>query len=222
MAGTNGSLHQTHIPSQTLDRLFTALDPKSLILSHFQSNQEKPNFLQLTTESFVMERGPRYKAYSDLRESKLRMKQARNQSTEKEPSLSPPKKQAKQGIFPRKTGSSVLAQSVPDFAAVVRKENRKPPPGMMPVMMEKKSLTPPAKNSRKVLYGAGAGSGSKSVNSGEKRSGGIMTGRKSYACMEELKGFSVAAAYAINGENRGGRSGRGRGVGKTVLGYRQY
>lgn len=93
--------------------------------------------------------------------------------------------------------------------------------GMLPVVMEK-SLTPPANNSK--MYGVGersGGWGSKSVNSGEKRSGGIIMGRKSYACMEELKGFSAAAANAINGENRGGRNGRG-GVGKTVLGYRQY
>lgn len=167
-----------------------------------------------------MERGPRYKAYCDLRESKLRMKKLVNQSPEQEPNLSPPKKQVKfQGSFPRK-GSSVLAQSVPDFSAVVRKENRKPPVGMLPAVMET-SLTPPTKNSK--MYGVGAksgGGGSKSVNSGEKRSGGIIMGRKSYACMEELKGFSAAAANAINGENRGGRN--GRGVGKTVLGYRQY
>ncbi|KAH7857168.1 hypothetical protein Vadar_009782 [Vaccinium darrowii] len=125
-----------------------------------------------------------------------------------------------QGSLPRK-GSSILAQSVPDFFVVVRKENRKPSVGMLPVVMEK-SLTPPAKNSK--MYGVEArsgGGGSKAVNSGEKRSGGIIMGRKSYACMEELKGFSAAATNAINGENRGGRNGRG-GVGKTVLGYRQY
>lgn len=171
-----------------------------------------------------MERGPRYKAYSDLREKNLRMKQSRNQpiEKEKEPSLSPLKKQGK--LLPQKTGYSVLAQSVPDFAAVVRKENRRPPPGMMPtVTEEKKSMTPPAKSSRKTWYGPGPGS--KSANSGEKRSGGILMGRKSYACLDELKGFSAAAASAINGENRGGRSvrgGGGGGVGKTVLGYRQY
>ncbi|KAL0010180.1 hypothetical protein SO802_005288 [Lithocarpus litseifolius] len=89
-------------------------------------------------------------------------------------------------------GSSVLAQSVPDFSATLRKENRKP-------------------NSR----------GSKSANAGEKRGvGGGLMARKSYASVEELKGLSLAAANAINSENRGGRN--GRVVGKVVLGYRQF
>jgi hypothetical protein len=48
--------------------------------------------------------------------------------------------------------------------------------------------------------------------------------RKSYASVEELKGLSLAAANAINGDNRGNRGGRGVGVGvgKNVLGYRKF
>uniref|UniRef100_A0A5B7CC28 Uncharacterized protein n=1 Tax=Davidia involucrata TaxID=16924 RepID=A0A5B7CC28_DAVIN len=219
MAETIGSLQPTYQQNHTLD-------PKSLILSQF-SESHKPNLLQLTTESFVMERGPRYKAYAELRESKLRMnnlKQQRHQQPqEHELNLSPPKKQVKfQGSFPAtptgRKASSVLAQSVPDFSAALRKENRKPS-SMLPPMMEK-SRTPPAGSKNSKLYGVGAKlGGSKSANSGEKRCGGLMA-RKSYASVEELKGLSSAAAHAINGENKGVRG--GRGIGKTVLGCRQY
>ncbi|XAR51530.1 hypothetical protein NMG60_11006180 [Bertholletia excelsa] len=205
-----------------LNCLFTALDPKSLILSQFGDDQQ-PNLLQLTTESFIMERGPRYKAYAELRESRLIMKSLRQQARECESNQSPLKKHVKfQGSLPeaparRKGPSSVLAQSVPDFSAALRKENRKPPPSMLPPLVEK-SLTPPATKSK--LYGVGSRSGgSRSANSGEKRAGGLMA-RKSYANVEDLKGFSSAAAKAIAGENRGVRG--GRGVAKTILGCRQY
>ncbi|XP_059641643.1 uncharacterized protein LOC132283663 [Cornus florida] len=223
MAATIGTLLPNYQQNKTLDCFSTALDPKSLILSQF-SDSEKPNLLQLKTESFVMERGPRYKAYADLRESKLRMKNMRQQQPqEQEFNLSPPKKQVRfQKNFPAtpigRKGSSVLAQSVPDFSAVLRKENRKPA-SMLPPMMEK-SATPPANSKSAKLYGIGAKSGgSRSANSGEKRCGGLMA-RKSYASVEELKGLSAVAANAINGENRGGKG--GRGIGKTVLGCRQY
>ncbi|KAI8567822.1 hypothetical protein RHMOL_Rhmol02G0151300 [Rhododendron molle] len=66
------------------------------------------------------------------------------------------------------------------FAAVVRTKNWKPLPGMMPVMMEKKSLTPRQRTQIECVVRGRVGSMSKSVNSGEKRSGGIMMGRKSY------------------------------------------
>jgi hypothetical protein len=110
-------------------------------------------------------------------------------------------------------GLSVLAQSVPDFSATLRKENRKP----------RQELTPPSKNVLKMNNGLLSNSrGSKSANAGEKRNGGLLMARKSYASVEELKGLSLAAANAINGENRGNRGGRGIGTGKTVLGYRQF
>lgn len=227
MAGTNESLIQT----QTLHSLYAALDPKSLILSQF-SNSDQPQFLQLTADScLLMERGPRYKAYADLREKKLRikhMKQSIPEEEEKEKEfqeafvVTPPKKQVKfQGSLltpPKRTkGSSILAQSVPDFSSALRKENRKPPPTMLPTLKEKSATPPPAGSKSGKLYG-GVG-GSKSVNSGEKRIGGLMMTRKSYANVEELKGLASVARSAINGENRVGRT--NRVAAKTVLGYRQ-
>ncbi|XP_031109757.1 uncharacterized protein LOC116013932 [Ipomoea triloba] len=200
--------------------LFSALDPKSLLLSQF-SSADHPQFLQLTTEGFLLERGPRYKAYADLRESKLRMKHMKPPvSEEEELILTPPKKQVKfQGSMatpPRRSkGASVLAQSVPDFSYALRKENRKPPAPLPPVM--EKSATPPPPGMKSGRFVGGVGS--KSLNSGDKRSGGLMS-RKSYANLEEFKGLASAARNAINGDNRAGNGRRG-GTGKTVLGYRQ-
>lgn len=224
MAGINECLNQT----QALRSLYTALDPKSLILSQF-SNSDQPQFLQLTTDCFLMERGPRYKAYADLREKKLRIKHMEQSIPEEEEErefqeefvVTPPKKQVKfQGSFvtpPKRTkGSSILAQSVPDFSSALRKENRKPPPTMLPSLKEKSATPPPGGSKSGRLYG-GVG-GSKSVNSGEKRSGGLMI-RKSYANVDELKGLASVARSAINGENRVGRT--NRVAAKTVLGYRQ-
>ncbi|KAL8117981.1 uncharacterized protein LOC141723469 [Apium graveolens] len=200
-----------------LEPQFNMIDSTSLFLSQFNSDQ---NLLQLKTESIFLERGPNYKAYADLRESKLRSKN-KSPPLDQEPTLTPPRKQVKfQGSLipgpPRRKISSVLAQSVPDFASVMRKENRKPMMPMAPVM--EKAMTPPAASRSGKMYGVGARScGSKSVNSGEKRNGGGLMGRKSYASMEELKGLSNAAANAINngGETRGGRFGR------TILGYKR-
>lgn len=210
--------------AETLRSLHAALDPKSLILSQF-SDFNKPQLLQLTTESFFMERGPRFKEYSDLRDRKLRMKNLMDKRLpEKEPVekiqnrsvLTPPKKQVKFSsnlITPpkRTKAPSALTQSVPDFSSALRKENRKPV-NMLPPVAER-SLTPPAKSVS--VYGK-AVVGSKSASSVEKRSGGIMS-RKSYASMEGLKGLGVAVGHAING---GGKT--GRGVGKSVLGYRNF
>ncbi|KAJ8545882.1 hypothetical protein K7X08_018465 [Anisodus acutangulus] len=179
-----------------------------------------------------MERGPRYKAYADLREKKLRIKHMKQSILEEKEEMeynhefvvTPPKKQVKfQGSFvtpPKRTkGSSILAQSVPDFSSALRKENRKPPPGMLPSLNEKSATPPPSgAKSGKFYGGVGSTGGSKSVNSGEKRIGCMMT-RKSYANVEELKGLASVARSAINGENRVGRT--NRVAGKTVLGYRQ-
>ncbi|KAM0032454.1 hypothetical protein Hdeb2414_s0016g00475161 [Helianthus debilis subsp. tardiflorus] len=164
-----------------------------------------------------MERGPRYKAYADLRESKLRLRSNANP-----PPPLPPKhhRSANTSTLPeihvkfpanRRKGSSVLAQSVPDFSSVLRKENRKP---TLPPVAEK-SVTPPAKRSSRLYEVNAKLMGSKSSVSSTKRSGGLLTERRSYANMDELKNFSVAAANAIRGENRGG----GR---TSVLRSRQY
>ncbi|KAI3500130.1 hypothetical protein L1887_35946 [Cichorium endivia] len=216
MAGAKSS-------AATAGHLFSILDPKSLILSQF-TDTKNPNFLHLTTDNFIMERGPRYKAYADLRESKLRLKamanspqlppkdhRSTNNSTTPETQLKAPAK--------RRKGSSILTQSVPDFSSALRKENRKP---ALPPVAEK-SATPPAKSSSRLYEINARLIGSKSSVSGEKRSGGLLTARKSYANMDELKKFSMAAANAINGENKGGRITGNRGGGRTtVLGSRQY
>lgn len=241
MAGSKGSLQQ----NPAMNSLFASLDPRSLILSQFSSFHQ-PQTLQLTTDSFFMERGPRYDDYAALRDSKLRMKQQEVVLTEenedgfkKLTTVSPPPPQKKQVRFqgnlatpPKRTkGSSILTQSVPDFSSALRKENRKPTTtaavaekSMLPPVAGK-SLTPPLKSkSGRFEAIMGKLGGSKSVNSGDKRGGGFMA-RKSYASLDELRSFTSDARIAINGENRAtGRtisSTRG-GVGKTVLGYRQY
>lgn len=167
-----------------------------------------------------MERGPRYRAYAELRESKLRRRNARYCDGEEPEKPTPPaKKQVKfLGSETVRKRSAAVAQSVPDFSAALRKENRKPPAAALPPVME---MTPPGKTWGKNNVGQGLSNsrGSKSASAGEKRGGaggGLTAARKSYAGFEELKGFSTAAANAINGEiRRGGRKG------KTVLGIRQ-
>ncbi|KAM2256797.1 hypothetical protein COP1_047168 [Malus domestica] len=226
MAETNGSLQQTHLQNQAFQSLFQALDPIALILSQNPNPDQHPVPLRFATESYSMERGPRYRAYAELRESRLRRKyMSPEESEEPESKPTPLKKQVKfqTHLTDSRKGSSVLAQSVPDFSAVLRKENRKPP-SRLPSMQE---MTPPAKSWAKAADGILSNSrGSKSAIAGEKRhnNGGGVMGRKSYASMEELKGLSSTAANAISGENRGGRNanGNGRAMPKTVLGYRQF
>ncbi|XP_065857857.1 uncharacterized protein [Euphorbia lathyris] len=170
-----------------------SLEPISLILSQHSLGSVP---LQLTSDTYTMERGPRYRAYAELRDSKLRMNNLRHQECKVcDLKQTTPKKQVK---FQARKGYSysVLAQSVPDFSATLRKENRKPP-----------ELTPPSKKCSKVNTIL-----SKSANGGEKRNG---MARKSYASVEELKGLSMAASAAING----GRVGREISKTVTVLGY---
>jgi len=202
--------------AETIGSLLQTPDPKSQIISHSK--------LQLTTDSYFMERGPRYKAYSQLRESKLRSKRLQFDEDERESKIprsefTPPAKKSVrfQESLPlpssgRKQGCSVLAQSVPDFSSAVRKENRRPPENRIP-KAEKSMTPPPAMARREKMYGSGVkeGGGSRSVNSGEKQSNGrfmmMGNGRKSCASIEELKGLSIAACNSINGEIRGGKRG---------------
>ncbi|KAJ6738806.1 hypothetical protein OIU74_003723 [Salix koriyanagi] len=215
MAETNCYLNQARRQNPSLQSLFQALDPISLILSQNSADSDQPVPLKLTTESHVMERGPRYRAYAELRERKLRMKMLKQQEYEEtDLKQTTTKKQVKfhENLENSRKGPSILAQSVPDFSATLRKENRKP----------RQELTPPSKKVSKTNNGFLSGSrGSKSANAGEKKNGGFLMARKSYASLEELKGLSLAAANAINDDSRGNRGGRGAGVGigKTVLGY---
>lgn len=204
------SLPQTHQPLQ-------ALDPISLVLNQ-NSNSDNPFPLRLTSaDSFILERGPNYNAYAELRKSRLHMKclmheqQQEQEAHELEPTkpATPPrKKQVKfQACGGHSKGPFSIAQSVPDFSAALRKENRKPV-NTLP------SMTPPSKSGNRVVLSS---RGSKSVSGGEKKNGGGVMARKSYACFDELKSFSSATAIAINGEGRGGRS--NRVMGKTVSRY---
>ncbi|KAG6581162.1 hypothetical protein SDJN03_21164, partial [Cucurbita argyrosperma subsp. sororia] len=180
---------------------------------HQNSTADYPISLLLTAEIFSMERGPRYRAYAELRESKLRLRNALYCDDEQPEKPTPPaKKQVKfMGLETVKKRSAAVAQSVPDFSAVLRKENRKPQPGLSPVM----EMTPPGKTPGKNIAGLSANSkGSKSASAGGKRVGRLTDVRKSYAGFEEVKELTTAAANSINGENRGRR-------GKTVLGVKQ-
>ncbi|KAI4367001.1 hypothetical protein MLD38_022789 [Melastoma candidum] len=178
-------------------------------------------------DPLVLLRGPRYEAYSELRESRLRNKyRGLNRMGEEigpVPLLAtPPRKQVKflnlsttqvsdsmkdvkvpssvgPGRFRGRKASSMAAQSVPDFSAALRKENRRPAPVV--------TLTPPPKKKGSPGMGNGlSAKGSKSASAVEKRGGGIAAARKSYVSLEELRGSSVRAANAICGG--AGESGR--------------
>uniref|UniRef100_A0A2P2NGK8 Uncharacterized protein n=1 Tax=Rhizophora mucronata TaxID=61149 RepID=A0A2P2NGK8_RHIMU len=115
----------------TFQSFFHVLDPISLILSQNSSNSNQLMPLRLATGSYIMERGPRYRAYAELRESRLRMKSFRPRELEESDfKQTPPRKQVKfqTNLAGSRKGSSVLAQSVPDFSATLRKENGWPPP----------------------------------------------------------------------------------------------
>ncbi|XP_043695831.1 uncharacterized protein LOC122646348 [Telopea speciosissima] len=187
------------------------------------STSTPPKPPEFTLADFSVERGPRYRAYAELRESKLRMNNMmikQHYSDEPETTVTPPKKRVSfqetiaGGV---RNKSSVVARSVPDFSAVLRKENRKPPSSTaLPSMLE---MTPPPSKVSKFSTFSSKQVGSKSANAGEKRGGGVMM-RKSYASVDELKGLSSAAASAINGETRRGKG--NRGINRAVLGYRQF
>ncbi|XP_010450941.1 PREDICTED: uncharacterized protein LOC104733026 [Camelina sativa] len=227
----------------SMEQLFFSVDPMSLILSQNADTHQ----LKLLLDGFSgFERGPRYDEYSKLRESKLRMKRDFQKYLDEEDVEEPrikkqvrfegnsvispekvkfspeeKKKQSRFGLSPmRKAVPSSLAQSVPDFSAVLRKENRRP------VNYNTTTTTPPASKSRNggVLSGS-VSRGSKSASAGEKKSKGMMMmgmARKSYANVEDLKKMSMAAASAINGSGGGGRRvGDGGGGRRTILGYRQ-
>ncbi|XP_021743883.1 uncharacterized protein LOC110709938 [Chenopodium quinoa] len=128
----------------------------------------------------------------------------------------------------KKQGYSVLAQSVPDFSSALRKENRKPSENRIP-RFEKSATPPPLMSKREKMIGSGSklgGVGSKSVNSGEKQSSGklMSMGRKSYASIDELKGLSIAAVNATNGENKVGKKSGNTSVLRksTVFSTRYY
>jgi len=168
-----------------------------------------------------MERGPRYNAYAKLRETKLqnnylRLQQYQQQQQQQENEIqvetkipTPPTKQVKfhASVTSGRKGSSLIAQSVPDFSSMLRKENRKPTNIPQPSTT---TLTPPLKNKNKGCVLSSSRGSSRSANAAvEKRKGvgggGILMARKSYANFDELRSFSSATANAINGEGRNSR-----------------
>lgn len=133
-----------------------------------------------------------------------------------DPIQTPPRKQVRfQGssVGGGRERSSNLAQSVPDFSSVIRKENKKPVNAPHPLL----EMTPTSKNWPTVNTAASSTRGSKSANAGEKK--GRTMVRKSYACVNELKGLSSTSGISIGGDRIGGRS--LRGTRRTVLGSRQ-
>ncbi|GMI73445.1 hypothetical protein like AT1G67035 [Hibiscus trionum] len=147
-----------------------------------------------------MERGPRYRAYAELREARLRIKCGKQQEREEIEFKQPQKKKlvkSSSSLGISRKGSSVLAPSVSDFSATLRKENRKPP------VTGTFELTPAGKNWSRVNDVSLSNSrGTKSANAGEKKGRLIIT-RKSCGSIEELKRVSSSAANAaINHENR--------------------
>ncbi|WZY76241.1 uncharacterized protein LOC103852361 [Brassica rapa] len=225
------------ISNPSMEPLLFSVDPMSLLLS--QNNLCE------------FERGPRYREYATLRESKLRLKREYEKilKEEEERFFRGDKKQTRVGFTrqdeikvspekkkrfgfncvpananPRRMSSSSLAQSVPDFSAVIRKENRRPVNSNL--LPRRTDLTPPPPSKSRTASGTVSSvRGSISASAGEKKSKGIN------ATVEDLKKISTAAASAINGGGRkslGGGGGGGRrksvsggGGGRTILGYRQ-
>ncbi|KAI3502922.1 hypothetical protein L1887_31325 [Cichorium endivia] len=135
-----------------------------------------------------MERGPRYKAYADLREARLRMKlmnsspplPPENQDSINNPT--PLKKEVKfkgQKSF-RATATSrrkvsCVSQSVPKLSSTSRKDDRKP---VLTSVVEK-SVTPPAKSSLKFYENNSKLAGSNSWVPAEKKRNGLFTAIRS-------------------------------------------
>ncbi|XP_026390902.1 uncharacterized protein LOC113286527 [Papaver somniferum] len=149
-----------------------------------------------------LQRGPRYRAYSEMRERKIRKRmidQTQDNgdiefgSSKKQLLLSPPPPQQQQRRMMIKEinnnsspvvnrRSSLVGQSVPNFSAVLRKENRKP-------VFEMRTPPPSSKSKDYSKFGL-SGGGSKSASGADKRGGGVMMARKSYANIEDLKTVS--------------------------------
>ncbi|CAF1901887.1 BnaC02g17070D [Brassica napus] len=235
------------ISNPSMEPLLFSVDPMSLFLT--QNNL------------CGFERGPRYREYATLREAKLRLKREYEKilKEEEERFFRGGKKQTRIGFTrqdeikvspakkrfgfnyvpanpnPRRmsSSSSSLAQSVPDFSAMIRKENRRPANSNLLPRRTDLTPPPPSKSRTASVFSGSVSSirGSISTSAGEKKSKGIINARKSYATVEDLKKISTAVASAINGGGRkslGGGGGGGRrksvsggGGGRTILGYRQ-
>lgn len=195
------------ISNPSMEPLLFSVDPMSLLLSQNSDNNNNG-----------FERGPRYREYATLRESKLRLKQEYEKifGFNYVPTNPNPRRVS--------SSSSSVAQSVPDFSAVIRKENRRPAnSNSLPRRPDRTPPPPPSKSGTASVFSGSVSSirGSVSASGGEKRSKGMMNARKSYATVEDLKKISITAASAINGGGGGGRRRSAGGGGRTILGYRQ-
>ncbi|KAK9742509.1 hypothetical protein RND81_03G178100 [Saponaria officinalis] len=246
--------------AKTIENLQLTLDPISLILNQFSNPLNSNHNFQLLTDSYFIERGLRYNAYAQLRESKLQSKRLQldeielfseiptsvnspsvkksvkfhanlctSEQNEQVSAIPRPNFLRKSVKFqeisskceenvrvsekPTSEYSSPMKKSVKfqgnkQGSSTPRKENRKPTPennSVGRIHRAEKCTTPPASSlaKREKMYDT-ATNRSKSVNSGEKQRMMIL-GRKSCASIEELKGLSIAACNAINGETKGAK-----------------
>ncbi|KAG9450601.1 hypothetical protein H6P81_010566 [Aristolochia fimbriata] len=195
------SNHELQQQLQDLKSLFVTLNPSYTLR----------NIALQSHSSQLLQRGPSYEAYSSLRDFKLRQRKAAAAAAAAATAkaASPLKKKVSfLAARPIPKEPSLVAQSVPDFSNLLRKENKKPN------TMTELTPPPPARGSKGAWRGGGV---SKSASGGEKR--GVDAARKSCVNLRELKGLSAAAASAIDEAARG----RSKAVAKkTVAGSRLY
>lgn len=178
-----------------------------------------------------LQRGPRYKAYSEMRERKIRKRmidQTQDNgdiefgSSKKQlllsPPLPPPQQQQRRMMKEINTNSSpvvnrrspLVGQSVPNFSAILRKENRKP-------IFEMRTPPPSSKSKDYSKLGL-SGGGSKSASGADKRGGGVMMARKSYANIEDLKTVSSPPIKRAGGGAKVVSGGGVHNNNRTILG----
>ncbi|XP_013588538.1 PREDICTED: uncharacterized protein LOC106296852 [Brassica oleracea var. oleracea] len=228
-------------PSMMEPLLFPVDDPMSLLLSHYSDNNNNlcgfvrgPRYGEYAS---LRESKLRLKREYEtiLKEEEERFfggekNKKRNQTRfgftrEDEIKVSPEKKTRfgfKYNPNPRRLSSSSscsLAQSVPDFSAMIRKENRRPANANL--LPRRTDLTPPPSKGRNGAVFGSVSSARGSMSAGEKTKGKMGMMRKSYATVEGLKKVSMAAASGINGGGGGGGRKSIGGGGRTILGYRQ-
>ncbi|KAG2242158.1 hypothetical protein Bca52824_095998 [Brassica carinata] len=194
-------------PSMMEPLLFPVDDPMSLLLSHYSDNNNNlcgfvrgPRYGEYATlresklrlkreyETILKEEEERF--FGGEKNKKPNQTRSGFTREDYEIRVSPEKKTRfgfKYNPSPRRMSSSSscsLAQSVPDFSAMIRKENRRPANANL--LPRRTDLTPPP------------------MSAGEKTKGKMGMMRKSYATVEGLKKVSMAAASGINGGGGGG------------------
>ncbi|CAF2063532.1 uncharacterized protein LOC106353917 [Brassica napus] len=227
-------------PSMMEPLLFPVDDPMSLLLSHYSDNNNNlcgfvrgPRYGEYATlresklrlkreyETILKEEEERF--FGGEKNKKPNQTRSGFTREDYEIRVSPEKKTRfgfKYNPSPRRMSSSSscsLAQSVLDFSAMIRKENRRPANSNL--LPRRTDLTPPPSKGRNgaVFGSVSSARGSMSAGGDKKRMG---MSRRSYANVEDLMKVSRAAASGINGGGGGGRKSIGGG-GRSILGYRQ-